>query len=809
MKPLLTFSITLVLLVSSSGIIAQDKEILKDENGNTPRSGFNFRLNDMMSQQRGGNAWTSLGPFGGDVYDIAVDPQSPDTIYAAAGFPYKSVDGGATWEVMESLFALAPAGISSIEVNSNGVVFACGSNIYQKIFRSSDHGATWTGKTLPVNSAGLDIAIDPNDPGTIYVGLASILGAPANNVIIKSANLGDSWTTFNLISILPVGYSVINLIIDPDNSQTLFAIGAEGFSNGKVVATFSGGTTWESRNGNLPTGIPYNSLTISGQNIFLAGGQLFGGQVMGVYKTTDIGVTWQEISGSFPNKVSNSILIDPADPVKMYVATEGDGIYYTIDGGTSWIYSTTGAGDNGAARCLAFNPGNTDVIYAGFLSLAVCKSTNSGQAWEYANNGIATLLTNDIEVDVNDPAKVLVGFEAENSGGCYLSNDGGTSWSLVSGLPGTRYSQVTFGSNGAMYAWSNGPSSVAQEGLYKSTDGGVTWNNMGPNVGNLFETQISGLAASETDPGLVFICGNNFGVNGWASVIHRSTDGGANWDNVYVGPDNDSFKFIFIDPNSGDQKVYTAYAASTDHGGFMKSADGGTGWFFINTGLPAIAKWGGAIICNPFNSNILYGGLGGYGDMNAKIFKSFNGGDTWNPTSISLSSYSKFSDILVSPADTNVVYAATTLNGAFISTNAGISWETANSGLPASNISGFSHAFLNDNTWKVCASTFSNSTFVTDIYDVYASVPGFSSIANRIKVFPNPGFGSCQMNLVTEHSTDAKITVFNTMGQLIRSIVSGKLEKGNYQFKFSAIPGVYWIHTDLDGIVNCEKIILY
>ena len=298
MKTLVTVSVIFLLLVSSSGIFAQEMVIQTDNNGNTLRSVMNPRLNNLLSLQRGGNAWISLGPFGGDVSDIAIDPQNPDTIYAAAGFPYKSVDGGATWQVMESLSALAQAGINSIEVNSDGVVFACGANIFQKIFRSTDHGQTWIGKTLPVNSPGLDIAIDPNNPNTVFVGLSSIIGLPENNVIVKSTNAGDTWTSFDLISVLPIGYSVINLIVDPANSQTLFAIGAEGFSNGKVVATFDGGATWENRNGNLPTGIPYNSLTISGQNIFLAGGQLLGDR------------TWESIkplTAAFPGRRSQAL----------------------------------------------------------------------------------------------------------------------------------------------------------------------------------------------------------------------------------------------------------------------------------------------------------------------------------------------------------------------------------------------------------------------------------------------------------------------------------------------------------------------
>ena len=469
-----------------------------------------------------------------------------------------------------------------------------------------------------------------------YAGLTSVLGATANNVIIKSINQGDNWTYFNLASVLPVGYSVVNLTLDPDDNQILFAIGNEGISNAKVAATFDGGVTWENRTGNLPTGKPLNHLAIAEQNVFIAGGQLFGSQVVGVYKSTDYGQSWQNISTSFPNKVSNFILIDPTDPNKMYSASEGDGVYYTLNGGLTWNYNTNGAGNNGAARCLIFEPGNTDVIYAGFLSLGVCKSSDGAISWELANKGIATLITDDIEVNPMNPMQILVAFEAENSGGCYLSNDGGETWQLVEGLPGTRFSQVTFGSDEALYAWSNGPSSIAPEGLYKSTDGGTVWENKGPNIGGLFETEIWGLTASATSPDLIFIGGNNFGANGWESMVYRTTNGGDDWENVYMGPEFNSFKYVFIDPNSNDQVIYASYANQTDHAGFIKSIDGGSTWVDMNNGIPSVNKWSGAIVCEPGNSDVLYGGVGGYGDMNATVYKSIDGGSTWTATSLSL-----------------------------------------------------------------------------------------------------------------------------------------------------------------------------
>ncbi len=797
-----------LLFTTGLFVISQNAVIMKDDNGNTLRSRFNPHVKEMLNQNKEGNEWNSLGPYGGDVLDIAVSPIDTSIVIAAAGFPYISNDGGSTWQIMENLFSLAPSGIGSVEINSDGVMFASGPYIYYKIFRSSDNGLTWQQKSTPVNGAGLDITIDPGDPNTVYVGLTSVLGASANNVIIKSSNLGDNWSYFNLINVLPVGYSVVNLTLDPDDSQTIFAIGNAGISDALVAASFDGGATWENRTGNLPTGKPYNSLTISQQTVYLAGGQLFGGQNVGIYSTADYGQSWQNISTTFPNKVSNAILIDPTNTDKMYVATEGDGVYYTTNGGSSWNFSTTGAGDNGAARCLAFEPGNTDVIYAGFLSLAACRSTNGGQAWNYANKGIATLQTDDIDIDPTNPNKVLVGFEAENSGGCYLSNDGGATWGLVAGLPGTRFSQVKFGSDGALYAWSNGPSSIAQEGLYKSTDGGTVWVNKGPNIGGLFETEIFSLATSDTDPDLIFIGGNNFGANGWESMIYRTTDGGDNWVNEYMGNANDSFRFLFIDPNSNDQIAYSAYKTETDHGGFMKSTDVGVTWNFINTGLPGSAKWGGAIVCDPVNSDIVYAGLGGYGGLNAKIFISTDGGDNWTSTANSLSSYSKFTDILVSPANSDVLYAATSLDGVYISTDAGITWEPANDGLPAANVTGFSHAFMADDIWKFCASTFSNSTFITDIFDVNTSIRSIDLSGIKVRAFPNPSSGSIFINLTIEKASNLTVSLYTMQGQLVRNIVKANFQKGNYHYVINEKQGEYILVFKLGKSVKSKKIII-
>jgi photosystem II stability/assembly factor-like uncharacterized protein len=781
---------------------------VKDENANAVKSFPHKDFYATPNPAKAGEVWNSIGPYGGDVLDIAVYPPDTDKLFAAAGVPYVSYDGGETWQVLESLMNLAAAPIHTFEIASNGVIYASGPYSYYKIFRSVDGGETWVQKSIPVNASALDIIIDPADPNTVYAGLTSLLGASANNVLIKSVNQGDNWTYYNLISVLPVGYSVVNLSIDPNDNQIIFAIGNEGFSNAKVVATFDGGVAWDDRTGNLPTGKPLNQLTISGQNVFIAGGQLFGGQVLGVYKSENYGQSWQNISTSFPNKVSNDILVDPVNPDKMYAASEGDGVYYTLNGGLTWSYNTAGAGNNGAARCLIFQPGNSDVIYAGFLSLGVCKSTDAALSWELANKGIATLQTNDVEINPNNPMQILVSFESENSGGCYLSSDGGEIWQLVEGLPGTRFSQVTIGVDGAMFAWSNGPSSIAQEGLYKSTDGGTTWENKGPNIGGLFETEIWGLTASVYDPDLIFIGGNNFGANGWESMVYRTINGGNDWENVYMGPPNNSFKYVMIDPNSNDETIYASFATQTDHAGFIKSTDGGSVWANINNGIPTINKWSGAIVCEPGNSDVLYGGVGGYGDLNATVYKSLDGGGSWNQTNLNLGFWSKINDILVSPLDNSIVYTATAENGVYLTDDGGTTWEAANSGLPAASISHFSQPFIVSDTSYFCASTFSSSVFKTKIYNPTTSILSKMEDEHVLNIMGNPSNETVKVTLTLEKSSAVTLKLYNLNGQLIQNLDDGKLDKGNYNYEVILNAGIYLLSAEINGKFKTEKIVI-
>jgi photosystem II stability/assembly factor-like uncharacterized protein len=805
------FYATLMLLLMGMVLFAQADQIKNmDQYGLTEREQFTKTIQlASVENLTDFSEWALLGPNGGDVLDVAIDPLNVNHIFAAAGAPFVSEDGGENWTILDGLSSISAGLTTSIESNSDGVLLAGGLYSFKKVYRSIDGGINWTSVTLPINSYILDIAIDPSDPNTAFLALAA--NGTSSKVLLKSSNAGTSWTIIDLISAMPNGFSLINIIIDPDNNQNLYGIGNSGISDAMVVASFDGGENWSDITGDLPQNKPYNGLAIADGRVYLAGGQLYGSQVVGVYKTENNGGHWQNISSSFPIKVSNCVLVDPNDHNNVYVGSEGDGVYSSTDGGFTWNFDGSGAGSNGSARSLIFSPNDSQVIYAGFLSHAVCKSTDAAQSWQYANKGIATLMLNDIEVNTTDPNVMLVAFEGENTGGCYLSNDAGENWALLESLPATRFSQVAFGADGSMYVWSNGPTTIGTEGLYKSIDDGASWENLGPFMGPNFETQIFTLEVSESNPGLFLIGGNNFGSFGWESMIYRTDDGGETWTNTFMGLANDSFRYLHIDPLMFNQIIYAAFnSGNSEKGGLLKSTDSGINWEPITLGIPDVARWCGVITSDPQSPEILYAGIGGYGGMAGSVYRSENAGATWEYANLGLSdNYAKITDIVVSPNNSEVIYAATSSEGVYISSDTAFSWSLNNENLPATNVSRFSNPFMKDGAWKLCASTITNSAFVTDIF-----IPNPSGIfssgqdASFFKVFPNPSNGKFIIELGDGSHGSAEIKIFNQQGLEVYSSLIEACAENLIQPPIELPSGIWMLRLVCGKQAFTEKIIV-
>ncbi|HUO95762.1 MAG TPA: hypothetical protein VMT92_05980 [Steroidobacteraceae bacterium] len=272
----------------------------------------------------------------------------------------------------------------------------------------------------------------------------------------------------------------------------------------------------------------------------------FGAVAGGVWKSTDAGATWQPLFDDQKIASIGAIAVAESDSNVLYVGTGeaclrgnityGDGVYKSLDGGRSWKH--IGLRDSQHIGAVAVHPKNPDIVLVAALGHAygpneergVYRSADGGRSWQ-------KVLYRDA-----DTGAVDVVFDPANANILYASlwQVRRTPWSLSSGGPGS--------------------------GLYKSTDGGVTW------------TRLEGHGLPEGILGRIGVSVAGGGGRVYALIeaheggLFRSDDGGANW--VRINPDHRFrqrawyYSHVYADPTTPD----VVYISNT---GLFRSGDGG------------------------------------------------------------------------------------------------------------------------------------------------------------------------------------------------------------------------------------------
>lgn len=252
-----------------------------------------------------------------------------------------------------------------------------------------------------------DIAIDPNDENTWYVGVGS-------GGVWKTTNAGTTWTpVFDNEKV----YSIGSVTIDPSDSNRVWVGTGEnvggrhmGFGDG-IYLSEDGGTSWKNKglknSEHISTVVIHpddsNTLWVAAQGpLWSKGGD------RGVFKTTDGGKTWTKQLGDDEWTGATDIIIDPRNPDKLYAATwqhhrtvaayMGGGpktaIYTTNDGGDNWQKLENGLPKGAMGKIgLAISPQKPDVVYAAIelerRTGGIFKSTDKGQTWEKQSDAVA------------------------------------------------------------------------------------------------------------------------------------------------------------------------------------------------------------------------------------------------------------------------------------------------------------------------------------------------------------------------------------------------------------------------------------
>ncbi|MDE3186657.1 MAG: glycoside hydrolase [Acidobacteriota bacterium] len=313
--------------------------------------------------------WRLVGPFrGGRTRAAAGVPGQPNVFYMGQvdGGVWKSDDYGRTWNpIFDNEPSQSVGAIAVAPSDSNIVYVASGEGLHRPdlsvgngVYRSNDAGKTWQHLGLRDGQQIPSLVVDPRNPNRLF---AAVLGHPygpnAERGIYRSADGGQTWQQV-LYKDPNTGGS--DVVIDPLHPDVVYA------------------ALWQSRLGPWEDGNQYDG----------TGG--------GLFKSTDGGNTWRQLTQGLPGDlVQIQVAIAASDPNRLYATLSttheggyatgtGLGVYRSDDAGESWYKATDdprpamkiGGGD---LPILAVDPKNPDVVYS--ASIVTTRSTDGGKTW--------------------------------------------------------------------------------------------------------------------------------------------------------------------------------------------------------------------------------------------------------------------------------------------------------------------------------------------------------------------------------------------------------------------------------------------
>jgi photosystem II stability/assembly factor-like uncharacterized protein len=378
--------------------------------------------------------WRMIGPFrGGRTVAISGVPGQPNVFYMAPnnGGVWKTTDFGRTWNPIFDdqptgsigALAVAPSNPSTIYVGSGEGLRRPDLSVGDGIYKSTDAGHTW--QHLGQDGSGLrdaqqiaSIIVDPKDPNRLFVAAQGHpYGPNPERGVFRSLDGGQ---TFQKVLYKDENVGGMDLVFDPRNSQVIFA------------------SMWASRRPPWTTGL---GLTAPGS---------------GLYKSTDGGDHWRQLTKGLPGEAEGVSRIGPAvspsDPDRMYAwvnaektnvektnAKKASGIYRSDDAGESWRQVNDeervwGRGDD--FGCVRVDPRNKDVIYV--ANTSTYRSTDAGKNFTAIKGAPGGDDYHTIWINPEIPDIIALGLDQ----GATISVNGGQTWSSWYNQPTAQFYHV-------------------------------------------------------------------------------------------------------------------------------------------------------------------------------------------------------------------------------------------------------------------------------------------------------------------------------------------------------------------------------
>ncbi|MBI5083717.1 MAG: hypothetical protein HZB13_03850 [Acidobacteria bacterium] len=294
---------------------------------------------------------------------------------------------------------------------------------------------------------------------------------------------------------------------------------------------------------------------------------------------------------------------------------------------------------SGRVNIIAVHPNEPATWYAGVASSGVFKTTNAGTTWTPIFQNEGTYSVGDLALDPANPNTIWVGTGEHNNqrsvgwgDGVYRSDDGGRTWRNMGLKDSQHIGRIAIDprDSNVVYVAAQGPlwSAGGDRGLYKTTDGGKTWNKILQISDN---TGVSDVAIDPAHPDVILAAAHQRRRHVWTLIhggpesgLHKSNDGGKTWKKKSGGlPMGEVGRIGLAFSPAKKGLVYATVEASEQGSGLYRSNDSGESWE-RRSGETGQAMYYAHIIPDPNVADRLY-------TMTVMVTVSNDGGRTWSP----------------------------------------------------------------------------------------------------------------------------------------------------------------------------------
>lgn len=619
--------------------------------------------------------WDIVGPSGGDVRVIAIDPADKDRLYLSTldGQVHGSTDGGRTWRLLVNLDQ--PELILDqliVDREDPRRIYTSGHRHRGAggFFKSTDGGKTWKESKDLRNESIHAMTQSSLDPKVLLVG--TLQG------IWISRDKGEKWERMNS-STMPI--NIDSLAVDPKSLDTIYA-----GTWWRAYKSTDAGKSWRLIKNGMIDDSDVFAITINPRNAE----HVIASACSGIYESYNGGERWIKFGGiPSSSRRTRDIVQHPTQPATLYAGTT-EGFWMSTNGGKSWAMTTQ---RNLEVNSIAVHPEAPNRVFLGTNNYGVMVSNDGGRSFAQANDSFSSRFTYSVTPDIENPERLYAATHNTATGGgfFFVSSDGGRNWQQARGLDVGRVRTYSVEQDRAnpnnMYAGTN-------IGIFRSTDRGASWTQVvgvAPKAptrrapaktraktpvrrtsSTAATTPAPAAAAPKLTPTLtdkvrafeILPDGKGY-LAGTEKGLFRSTDLTKGWEKLSFGAGLSESIFAIHVPPSKPNTIWAGTATT----GVVVSHDGGKTWERTGGAVDNVPV--SSITCDPTRPDYVYVGT------TQTFYLTRDGGKNWIRRGGNLS-LGNFNSILINPRNPDEIILSSSMDtegGLYISTDAGNRWK--------------------------------------------------------------------------------------------------------------------------------------